>query len=155
MANKEDSNNDKVATAGSNGHSQEGTQLPFNEKQFTGWLSGDDFGNVVQTSGVPSAIEKFVEAGDTYKDMSLRANFRNDAHVNKTVLLYKLAEKHHYEDLKQAIMHVISSRPSINGDRINILLKAVVGQLEQENKKGGLNKFRSLILGQHNEGKNQ
>ncbi len=140
--------NKEVKTAGSNGNDPE-----MDEKKLKGWLGAGDFDGVFQSSGVPSAIEKFVEAGKDYPDMALRADFRNDAHVNKTVILYALAEKRHHTALKEAIMNVVAGRPSIGGKRIEILLKAVVGQLQQDERKGGMSKLRQMLLGTRPEDK--
>lgn len=142
--------NQEVKTAGSNGHDPE-----IDEKKLKGWLGAGDFDGVFQSSGVPSAIEKFVERGEKVEDLLLRADFRNDAHVNKTILLYTLADKRHHNALKEAIINVVAGRPSINGKRIDILLKAVVGQLQQDERKGGMSKLRQMLLGQHSEGKPQ
>ena len=138
----EDNNNStEVKTVGSNGHNTE-----FDEKKLTGFLNAGDFEGAFQGNQIPSAIDKFVERGEKVEDLLLRGHFRSVAHMNATIRLYRKAV--HFKDLElqETILNHVAGYPAIGGARIEILLKAVVGQLDaQKEKKNG--RLRDILLG--------
>ena len=143
----EDNGNAEVKTAGSNGHNPE-----FDEKKLTGFLNAGDFEGAFQGNQIPSAIDKFVEKGDSLPDMLLRGHFRSVAHMNATIRLYRKAV--HFKDLElqELILNHVAGYPAIGGARIEILLKAVVGQLEADKeKKNG--RLRDILLGKQEDKK--
>jgi len=137
----------------SNGHDPEVSEAEL--KKLKGFLNAGDFEGAFQSSGVPSAIEKFVERGETFADLSMRADFRGDRHVNNLVLLYADAVHFEHKELQEAIINVVAARTSINAKRIETLLKAVVGQLEQEKSKSAGSRLRSMVFGDKKEGQQQ
>ena len=123
-----------------NGHDTE-----LDEKKLVGWLEHGDFDGAFQGNGIPSAIDKFVERGDKVEDLLLRSHFRSVAHMNATIRLYRKAVIQDTE-LQEFILNHVAGYPAIGGARIDILLKAVVGQLEAQQQKKN-SRLRNILLG--------
>jgi len=139
--------NNEVKTASSNGHNTE-----MDESKLKGWLNAGDFDGAFQGTSIPSAIEKFVERGDKVEDLLLRGHFRSVAHMNGTIRLYRKAVHFKDTELQETILNHVAGYPAIGGARIEILLKAVVGQLSAEKEKKN-SRLRSILLGNNEDKK--
>jgi hypothetical protein len=133
--------NEPVKEAGSNGPNPE-----MDETKLKGWLNTGDFDGAFQSAGIPSAIDKFVERGDKVEDLLLRGHFRSVAHMNATVRLFRKSVHFHDNELKEFLLNHIAGYPAIGGARIEILLKAVVGQLSAEKEKKN-SRLRNILMG--------
>jgi len=109
-------------------------------------LNSGDFDGAFQGNGIPSAIDKFVERGDKVEDLLLRSHFRSVAHMNATIRLYRKAVHFKDTELQEFILNHVAGYPAIGGARIDILLKAVVGQLEAQQQKKN-SRLRNILLG--------
>ena len=66
--------------------------------------------------------------------------------MNATVRLYRKAVHFRDPELQEFVLNHVAGYPAIGGARIDILLKAVVGQLDAEKeKKNG--RLRNILLG--------
>jgi len=137
----EDNGNAEVKTVGSNGHNPE-----IDEAKLKSWLNDGDFDGAFQGNQIPSVIEKFVERGEKIEDLLLRAEFRDDKHVNKTVLLMTDSIHFKYAEFQESIINAIAARPSIKGNRMLMVLKAVIGKFSVDEEKK-TSKWRNMMIG--------
>ena len=115
------------------------------------FLDVGSFDGVFTTHQVASAIDKFVERGEKVEDLLLRGYYRDANHINAIVRLYRKAVHFHDTELQALILNHAAGYPGIGGDRINILLKAVVGQLnDQRQRSMGSRLKNALGLNQRN-----
>ena len=128
-------------TVQGNGHDPE-----MDDTKLKSWLNSGDFDGAFQGNGIPSAIDKFVERGDKVEDLLLRSHFRSVAHMNATIRLYRKAVHFKDVELQEFILNHVAGYPAIGGTRIDILLKAVVGQLEAQQQKKN-SRLRNILLG--------
>jgi F0F1-type ATP synthase alpha subunit len=131
----------------SNGHSEQA----INDK-LQNFLDIGTFDGAFSTHQMASAIEKFVERGEEVEDLLLRGEFRDVNHMNATIILYSLAKDFNDKVLQEILLNHVAGCPAIEGKRIDILLRAVVGQYGQERKQTIGSKFRKA-LGLDNENK--
>lgn len=112
-----------------NGHKD----IPEDVNKF---LSLDTFGGMFTSQQVASAIEKFVERGEKVEDLILRGHFRSVNHMNAVMRLYRKAVHFKDTELQALLLNHMAGYPAIGGQRIDILLRAVVGQYGKEKEKG-------------------
>ena len=128
-------------TVQGNGHDPE-----MDDTKLKSWLNSGDFDGAFQGNGIPSAIDKFVERGDKVEDLLLRSHFRSVAHMNATIRLYRKAVHFKDTELQEFLLNHVAGYPAIGGARIDILLKAVVGQLEAQQQKKN-SRLHNILLG--------
>jgi hypothetical protein len=102
------------------------------------------FDGAFTSAGAPSAIREFVERGEKVEDLLLRGFFRDANHMNAVVRLYRKAVHFDDKELQQLLLNHAAGYPAIQGQRIDILLKAVVGQMHIEQKSKGLSLRRAF-----------
>lgn len=136
-----------TATPGNNGQSDQ--QVP---DKLQGFLDLGSFDSAFTSPHIASAIEKFVERGEKVEDLLLRGHFRDANHMNSLVRLYRKAVHFHDAELQQLLLNHAAGYPAIGGLRIDILLKAVIGQYNIEKQKGFSHSLRSA-LGLNGKGK--
>jgi hypothetical protein len=66
--------------------------------------------------------------------------------MNATIRLYRKAVHFKDTELQEFILNHVAGYPAIGGARIDILLKAVVGQLEAQQQKKN-SRLRNILLG--------
>jgi hypothetical protein len=132
---------DKEVKVAGNGHDPE-----VDENKLKGWLNTGDFDDTFKGNAIPSAIDKIVEPGETVPGLLMRSHFRSVAHMNATIRLYRKASHFKCTELQDTILHHIAGYPAIGGARIDILLKAVVGQLSADKEKKN-SRLRNILLG--------
>lgn len=102
------------------------------------------FDGAFTSTGASSAIREFVERGEKVEDLLLRGFFRDVNHTNAVVRLYRKAVHFNDKELQQMLLNHCAAYPAIQGQRIDILLKAVVGQMHIEQKSKGLSLRRAF-----------
>lgn len=123
-----------------NGHSDQ----PISDK-LQAWLDVGTFDNAFTSPHIASAIEKFVERGEKVEDLLLRGHFRDVDHMNAVIRLYRKAVHFKDKELQALLLNHAAGYPAIGGMRIDILLRAVIGQYNMEQKKGVGHSLRSAL----------
>ena len=118
------------------------------------FLDGGSFDGVFTTHQVASAIEKFVERGEKVEDLLLRGHFRDADHMNAVVRLYRKAQHFHDTELQALLLNHAAGYAAIGGQRIEILLKAVVGQLSEHKQRSGGGRLKNALGLNQSNGKN-
>jgi hypothetical protein len=118
---------------------------PEVKKKLQATLDNDIFSNAFSQQHIASAIEKFVDRGNSVEDLLLRSHFRDANHMNSCIRLYRKAK--HFEDteLQDMILNHMAAYPSIGGMRIDILLQAVTGFIHEKKKDDNMSKFKNII----------
>ncbi len=131
---------DAANKAPSNGHSNQ--PVPDDVKAF---LDFDGIKNAFTTQNISSAIDKLVERGDKIEDLIMRGKFWNIDHMNSWVKLLRKASHFKDPELEQLLMNHLAGCTSINGERIDILLRAVIGRNETQIKQSFGSKMRNWV----------
>ena len=117
------------------------------------FLDAGSFDGVFTNQPHASAIEKFVERGDKVEDLLLRGHFRDADHMNALVRLLRKATHFHDSELRDLLLNHAAGYPAIGGLRIDILLRAVVGQLAERQRSMG-NRLKNALGLNQKDGKN-
>ncbi len=104
------------------------------------------FDGAFTSAGTPSAIREFVDRGEKMEDLLLRAYFRDANHMNAMIRLYRKAVHFNDKELQQLLLNHAAGYPAIQGQRIDILLRAVIGQYHLDQKKQGFSLRRAFGL---------
>ncbi len=133
-----------------NGHT--GEPIPNEVKAF---MDFDSFKGAFTQQQMTSAIEKFVERGEKIEDLIMRGHFWSIDHMNSWVKL--LRKSLHFDDkeLEQMLMNHLAGCCSVNGSRIDILLRAVVGQYHADKYKNTVGGKIRNFLGMDNKDGNK
>lgn len=124
-----------------NGHDDKDT------KKLDAFIDSDSFGGIFTSHQLASAIDKFVERGETIEDLIIRGDFRNVTYKNSVMRLRRKAEHFHDKELSTLILNVIAGDVAIGGKRIDILKQAVIGQIEGERKRNIGNRVQGWLGG--------
>jgi hypothetical protein len=122
-------------------------------KKLDSFIDSDTFGGIFTSHQLASAIEKFVERGETVEDLIIRGDFRTVTYKNSAMRLRRKAKHFHDPELTDLILNAIAGDVAIGGKRIDILKQAVVGQLENERKRNMGNRIRGWLGGDTDNGK--
>jgi hypothetical protein len=114
-------------------------------KHLEKFLDTGTWDDELSSTHMPSAIEKFVERGEKVEDLLLRGHFWSRDHANAFVRLLRKAVHFKDEELQTMLLNHAAAIPSVNGERIDILLRAVVGAYGQPKKESIGGKFRKAI----------
>lgn len=107
----------------------------FDTKKLDAWLDTGVFDGAFSSPHMASALEKFVDRGEKVEDLLLRGHFRTANHMNAVVRLYRKAVHFQDTELQSLLLNHAAGYPAIGGLRIDILLKAVIGQYNQDRKR--------------------
>jgi hypothetical protein len=124
-----------------------GSGEPDTTKKLESWLNRGTFDGIFTSQQVASAIEKFVDPGDTIKELLLRGDFRAVTHLNSALRLNRKAEHFHDKELETLLHNHMAGYPALGGQRIRILLSAVVGQLNNDKEHNLGNRVKGLLGG--------
>lgn len=127
-------------TSKNNGHSDQ--PIPEAVKAV---LGTDVFKGAFSTQQMSSAIEKLVERGDKIEDLIMRGDFWSQDHMNSWVRLLRKALHFQDKELEQLLMNHLAGCTAISGKRIDILLRAVVGQYNAEKNTSTGSKLRRFL----------
>jgi len=122
-------------------------------KKLDAFIDSDNLGGLFLSHALPSAIDKFVERGDTFEDLIIRADFRNTTYKNACMRLYRKMVHFHCPEGKTLIINLIAGDVAEKGKRIDILKQAVIGQLENERRQSVGNRIQGWLGGNKNNGK--
>ena len=127
---------------------------PDVKKSLQAILEKDPFTTAFTQQHISSAIEKFVDRGETVEDLLLRSHFRSVNHMNACVRLYRKAKHFNDQELQDMLLNHMAAYPAIGGLRIDILLQAVAGYLhEKKNRDFGSQLKGALGLGNNDKNK--
>lgn len=114
-------------------------------KELNDWLGIGTFDNVFQSQQFATALEKFIERGDSVEDLLLRAHFRDVNHLNALIRLYRKAVHYEDDELQKTLLNHAAGYPAIGGLRIDILLQAVCGQTRQKKEQSFGGQLKSAL----------
>lgn len=138
-----------VTIDGSNGNGHKPELTPEIKK----FLNTGTFDGAFTTPQMSQAIDKFVERGDKTEDLILRSEFPDYDTMIAWNILFRKAKQYGDSGFEEFLMNYAASVPAIGGKRIAILLDAVIGQHQQEQKKSGSNWFKRVMgMGVDNSG---
>jgi hypothetical protein len=124
-----------------------GSGEPDTTKKLESWLNRGTFDGIFTSQQVASAIEKFVDPGDKIEELLLRGDFRAVTHLNSLLRLNRKAEHFHDKELETLLHNHMAGYPALGGQRIKILLSAVVGQLQNDKEHSMGNRVKGLLGG--------
>jgi hypothetical protein len=130
------------AKAGAQDVPDKTAEIPEDVKAFLGF---DSYKNAFTTQNMSSAIEKLVERGDKIEDLIMRGQFWTSDHMNSWVKLLRKAIHFNDKELEQLLMNHLAGCTSIGGERIDILLRAVIGQYQAQKKTSTGAKIRNFL----------
>jgi hypothetical protein len=120
-------------------------------KKLDAFIDSDTFGNLFLSHQIASAIEKFVDRGETFEDLIIRGDFRNTTYKNATMRLHRKGVHFHDSEIIALIINLVAGDVAEKGKRIDILKQAVIGQLEAERKQGFGGALRGWLGGGNKE----
>lgn len=117
--------------ANNNGHNQ-GAAPPVMPEEVRNFIGFDSVRGAFTTQSMSSAIEKIVERGDKIEDLIMRGKFWDFDHMNAWVRLLRKALHFGDKELETLLMNHLAGCTSVQGERIDILLRAVIGQYQTQ-----------------------
>ena len=119
-------------------------QVPEKVKAFLGI---DSLKGAFTQQQISTALEKLVEVGDKPQEFIMRGRFWDRDYKNAWCTL--LADAAHFQDLEliELLMNTAAGDTAIMGDRILLMVDAVIGQNRYDNRKQG---FWSKLFGSGN-----
>ena len=109
------------------------------------FIDTDSFKGAFTTQQMGTAIEKIVERGDKIEDLIMRGQFWDVDHMNSWTRLLRKAVHFKDAELEQLLMNHLAGCTSVGGERIDILLRAVIGQYQAERKTSFGGKLRNFL----------
>jgi hypothetical protein len=120
---------------------------PETRKKLESWLNRGSFDGIFTTQQVASAIEKFVDPGEKIEELLLRGDFRAVTHLNSLLRLNRKAEHFNDKELETLLHNHMAGYPALGGQRIKVLLQAVVGQLKNDKERSLGNRVKGILGG--------